>query len=297
MGISLLRKGEVVMDLLILIKNGCDSLTATFAPSVDAIGLHMVIGIATIMLVWFGVQEALASAQGGPGFSTARFFSFFLLITFAYCFVRFYDGSIPGIGYSLKSFISGGANSLVDYIGNDSTQEVQTTIHDALGKVGAFSPSLTEPYALMCTYTVQIILSILTALITVIIAYGAIGATVLGLLGPVFIPWMVFAKTEFLFWGWLKAFLSFQFYKVVAAATMSVMSHLLITYLTSGATNIDAPQKLIAIMPGLLMLCFVAGFILLKIPAMTAALFSGHTGGHDGGIGMATGLITARLLR
>ena len=26
------------------------------------------------------------------------------------------------------------------------------------------------------------------------------------------------------------------------------------------------------------MLCFVAGFILLKIPTMTASLFSGHTG-------------------
>ena len=55
------------MDFLILIKNGCDNLTATVSPSVDALGLHMVIALATIMLVWFGVQEALASAQGGAG--------------------------------------------------------------------------------------------------------------------------------------------------------------------------------------------------------------------------------------
>jgi len=53
------------MDFLVLIKNGCDNLTATAAPSVDAIGLHMILALATIMLVWFGVQEALASAQGG----------------------------------------------------------------------------------------------------------------------------------------------------------------------------------------------------------------------------------------
>ena len=98
----------------------------------------------------------------------------------------------------------------------------------------------------------QIVLSILTALIAVIIAYGAIGATIIGLLGPVFIPWMVFDKTDFLFWGWLKAFLGFEFYKVVAAATMSVMSHLLITYLTSGAMNIDDPRDSSTLMPGLL---------------------------------------------
>jgi hypothetical protein len=73
------------MDFLILIKNGCDNLTATVSPSIDSLGLRMVIALATIMLVWFGVQEALASGQGGPGFSIPKFISFFVLITFAYC--------------------------------------------------------------------------------------------------------------------------------------------------------------------------------------------------------------------
>jgi hypothetical protein len=282
------------MDFLILIKNGCDNLTATVSPSVDSVGLHMVIALATIMLVWFGVQEALASAQGGAGFSVSRFISFFVLITFAYCFVMFYDGSIPGIGYSLKGFISSGTSSLVDYIGYDSTQEVQNTIHAALSKIGSLSPSFTEPYTLLCSYTVQLVLSFLTGLIAVIIAYGAIGATVVGILGPVFIPWMVFDKTDFLFWGWLKAFLGFEFYKVVAAATLNIVSHLLINYLTSGAMNVASPQSLITLMPALLMLCFIACFVLFKIPTMTASLFSGHTGGH--GIGMG-GLISAAVLK
>src|SRR3974390_1907090 len=81
------RKG-IQMDLLILIKNGCDHLTATVSPSVDSLGLHMVLSLATIMLAWFGVQEALASAHGGAGFNVARFLSFFMHITFAYCFVK-----------------------------------------------------------------------------------------------------------------------------------------------------------------------------------------------------------------
>jgi hypothetical protein len=282
------------MDFLILIKNGCENLTATVAPSVDALGLHMVLALATIMLVWFGVQEALASAHGGPGFHVGRFLSFFLLITFAYCFVKFYDSTIPGIGYSLKGFVGGGTSSLVDYIGNDSTQEVQDTIRAAIAKTGVMSPSFTEPYTLLCTYTVQVVLSILTALIGVIIAYGAVGATIVGLVGPVFIPWIVFDKTEFLFWGWLKAFVGFEFYKVVAAATLSVMSHLLISYLTSGAMHFDDAKALVTLMPGLLILCLVAGFILLKIPTMTASLFSGHVGGHGSGMG---GLITAAIVR
>lgn len=75
---------------------------------------------------------------------------------------------------------------------------------------------------------------------------------------------------------------------MVAAATMSAMSHLLITYLTSGAMNVRNVEKFITLMPSLLGLCFVTGFILLTIPAMTASLFSGHTGGHDGGASLLT---------
>ena len=221
------------MDFLILIKNGCDNLTATVAPSVDSLGLHMVIALATIMLVWFGVQEALASAQGGPGFNVAKFLNFFLLITFAYCFVRFYDG--------VDSWDRLFAERLYQWRHEQPRGLHRQRLDSGSARYDShsfsasrnMSPSFTEPYTLLCTYTVQIVLSVLTALIAVIIAYGAIGATIIGLLGPVFIPWMVFSKTDFLFWGWLKAFLGFEFYKVVAAATMSVMSHLLITYLTS----------------------------------------------------------------
>ena len=42
----------------------------------------------------------------------------------------------------------------------------------------------------------------------------------------------------------------------------------------------------------LILLVLVNGFILLKIPAMTATIFSGHTGGHDAGTGVITGLAT-----
>src|ERR1700687_3903261 len=107
------------MGLLTWITTACDNLSQTVAPSIDTLGLHMVIALATIMLVWFGVQEALASAQGGPGFSMARFLSFFLLITFAYTMVKYYDSAIPGVGSSIKGFINGGAQNLVQLIGTD----------------------------------------------------------------------------------------------------------------------------------------------------------------------------------
>ena len=84
------------MDLLSWITQACTNLTNTISPSVDSMGVHICISLATIMLVWFGVQEALACANGGSGFNIGKFLSFFMLITFAYVLVKFYDSSHSG---------------------------------------------------------------------------------------------------------------------------------------------------------------------------------------------------------
>ena len=128
-------------------------------------------------------------------------------------------------------------------------------------------------------------LALLAALVAAIIAYGAIAATVVGILGPIFIPFMVFEKTQFLFWGWLKAYLGFSFYKVVAAATMSVLGQFFYGYYQDIA-NGESFTKTAQDFPILLLLIVVNVFILTKIPAITASIFSGSTGGHDGGMSL-----------
>jgi type IV secretory pathway VirB6-like protein len=257
------------MGLLNWITSACDNLTQTVAPSINALGLHIVIALATVMLVWFGVQEALASSQGGPGFNIGKFLSFFLLITFAYSFVKFYDSSIPGIGYSLQSFVRGGTNNIVDLIGSDTTSQMLNQIEAQLQKSGPGIAMYTAPYMLLAFIATELVLAILSALVAVIIAYGAVAVSIVGLLGPVFIPFMVFEKTEFLFWGWLGASLTFSFYKVVAAATMSVLGQIYLRYSTN-LVDVTNPQHMAQNFPMLVILVIVNVFLLLKIPAMTA---------------------------
>jgi type IV secretory pathway VirB6-like protein len=283
-------------QILTFIAQQCDNLSATMSPTVDSIGLHIVIALATIMLVWFGVQEALAASQGGPGFSMAKFMNFFVLITFAYCFVNFYDSAIPGIGYSLRSFISQGTTNLAQIIGHDSISAMFQQIDDALSKSGTSMVAVTAPYLFVCYIFSQIMLCALAAFVAVILGYGAIAGTIIGILGPIFIPFLVVERLDFLFWGWLKAFLSFSFYKVVAAATMSVLGHLFLSYFASGITFTN-PLDFVKNFPLLIVLVLVNVFLLLKIPAITASIFSGSSGGHDAGMGMATGIITARFMK
>src|ERR1019366_1289086 len=94
-------------------------------------------------------------------------------------------------------------------------------IHAASSKTGpSLLTSVMSPYYAIVYFVVQFLLALLAAIVSAILAYGAIAATIIGLLGPIFIPFLVFDKLDWLFWGWLKAYLGFSFYKVVAAATM-----------------------------------------------------------------------------
>ena len=277
------------MELLHWIAQACDNLSNTAAPSLNAMGLRMVISLATIMMVWFGVQEALASAHGGSGFSMGKFLNFFMLITFAYVMVRYYDTTIPGLSFSLRSLIKDGSNGIVQILGTDQASNMMDSIAGILAKGGPGMAIFTAPYTLIVYVLVQLLLGLLAALTTAVLAYGAIGANVVGLLGPVFIPFLVLKQLDWLFWGWFKAFLSFSFYKVVAAATMTVVSNIYMSYYAN-LVDFQSPVSLIQNFPILLILILVNLFIITKIPAMVASIFSGHTGGHDAGIGLATAL-------
>src|SRR5580658_3858062 len=270
------------------IAQACQSLAATAAPSIAQMGIHIVIALATIMMVWFGVQEALASAHGAGGFSMGRFLNLFMLLTFAYAMVNYYDSSIPGLGFSIKSFIDGGTTNLVSLIGSDGSTAMLSEIHAASSKTGpSLLTSIMSPYYAIVYFAVQFLLALLAAIVSAILAYGAIAATIIGLLGPIFIPFLVFDKLDWLFWGWLKAYLGFSFYKVVAAATLNVLSHVLTNYYLQLGQSLSDPSMIVQTLPLLVLLVLVNIYILFKIPTMTYTLFTGGTGGHDVGLGVA----------
>src|SRR5437764_954604 len=130
---------------------------------------------------------------------------------------------------------------------------------------------------------VQVLLAIYTAAITAIVAYGALAAAVVRLLGPLFIPFLLVEKLSFLCWGWLRAFIGFNFYKVVAAAVLSILGHLYQLFYMS-LIPIE-PITLITKLPLLILLVLVNIYLLFQIPAITSSIFSGHTG-HGGGLGI-----------
>jgi type IV secretory pathway VirB6-like protein len=118
---------------------------------------------------------------------------------------------------------------------------------------------------------------LLEAAVFFVIAFGYIAAAIAVLLGPVFIPFFIVPKMEWLFWGWCKAFLQYSFYPVVANAYLYVFGSMLVHLVDSQPPPYDGPAIALLFAPLLfLLIAFVYGVV--KIPSLVSSLFSGSSG-------------------
>ena len=84
--------------------------------------------------------------------------------------------------------------------------------------------------------TLIIVLVVISLLILFAITYAQViwaqlAVAILILLGPLFIPWLVFDPLAFLFWGWFKGLLTYSIYGVIAAAVMRVFTDVSLSFI------------------------------------------------------------------
>ena len=106
-----------VTDPFTSLEDGIRGLLTSQLDLFVQMGHNLFRGFATILIVWFGVQAALSSAEGGEGFSFARFSRLLLVVAFGFAMVTYYSTPIPGIGYSFSDLVIQEASSLSNGIG------------------------------------------------------------------------------------------------------------------------------------------------------------------------------------
>src|SRR6266852_9447781 len=84
---------ETMNDLFAFLTN----LLTTHAAMFQALGLNLFRALAIILIVWFGVKSALASASGRFGFQLDHFASLLMTISFGFALITFYDRPFPGL--------------------------------------------------------------------------------------------------------------------------------------------------------------------------------------------------------
>ena len=70
------------------------------------LGTNLFRGVAIILLAWFGIRAALASAEGGAALPIGPFVSLILTIAFGFTMITYYRAPIPGIGISFTQLLT-----------------------------------------------------------------------------------------------------------------------------------------------------------------------------------------------
>ncbi len=252
----------------------------------DAMGQNLFRMFATILIVWYGVKSALAAGGGGHSFHFDNFASLLLTISFGFAMVNYYSTPIPGIGASFHNLITDEAQFLANRINQAELQTVVDRISDFQARID--SPGVTDILGTIIYAVVIILLAAAQAISIVVIAYGFIAAAVCVLVGPVFVPFFIVPKLEWLFWGWLRCFIQYAFYEVIAAAVVYIVGNLIIGVLTLQPAGTVSTLQLIGWFPVLFITFLSSIYVLVKVPALTNHIFSGTAGGSSAGLFEAT---------
>ncbi len=241
----------------------------------QATGLDMFRGLALILLVWFGVKSALSASQGGGGFHFARFADLLLVIAFGLGMLTYYSTPIPGVGHSFSDLVTQEALHLSGQIESNQTQKIADAVVKAESKLGP-APGVFSFHEELTFFVIAVSLAAIQAVAFAVIAYGYAASAVCVLVGPIFIPFFVVPKLDWLFWGWFKAFIGFGFYQVITAAFIFVFSKVLL-----GLLGVIGPITLanaFTVLPALLITLFTCMYGLTKIPELTASILGGRSG-------------------
>jgi hypothetical protein len=272
----------MVTDYLQFIFQAIGNLLTENLGFFDAMGQNLFRTFATILVVWYGVKSALAAAGGKHPFQFDNFASLLLTVSFGFAMVNYYTAPIPGIGSSFHNLVTNESQFLANKINQTELQTVIEHVNDFEARMDA--PGVTDLLGTFFYAVVIILLAAAQAVAIVVIAYGFIATAVCVLLGPVFIPFFIVPKLEWLFWGWLRCFVQYAFYQVIAAAVVFIIGNLILGILGLQPVGAISTVQLIEEFPVLFITFLASIYALLKVPALTNHIFSGTAGGSSAGL-------------
>ena len=243
-------------------------------------GRNIFIGLAIILLVWHGIETAL------DGVDMRRTARLLLVISFAYAMVYFYSTPIPGIGYSFTGLIQQQPAALTGALEFHGMELTQAHLAKVQARIPV--PSMFNPHYMLIYCGLQLTGALVAVMALFVVIYGAIGQGVCLILGPLFLPWFLVPKLDFLFWSWFRSLLQFSFYQLVAAIVAQLVAQILITLLDPSRIPGDWTELLL-VWPAIAGVQVVAIFTLYKIPHITNSLFTGASAGDSGALSAATG--------
>ena len=249
------------LNLLPTIQQAISSLLLTYEPEFLRFGHRLFLSLATIILAWHGIQ--MMFAREGLSDSMFEFAKLLLFVALGYSFIAFYESPLPGIGVSFSNLITDQAFYFQSVLEARSFDNIYRHFDE-------LSDRFIQPDA-------WAILAFAKAVSMAVIAFGLIASAVCALLGPLFVPFFIVPKLDWLFWGWFKAFIQYSFIPVVAIAFLMVFERFVFRYVTTLPPTItQAEYGVYGLQAVAVIITFCTGIVL--VPSLTTSIFSGQGG-------------------
>lgn len=255
------------------VQQAITSLLTTYEPEFLSLGYSLFVAFATIVLAWHGIKMMLAGERLSDHlFEFARLL---LFISFGYALITFYERPIPGIGVSFSNLVTDQAHVLANKLEARSFELVWDHLDELWGHF--LPPDAWSILANLLYWVLLLVVGIAKTVSLAVVAFGLIASAVCALVGPLFVPFFIVPKLDWLFWSWFKAFIQYSFIPVITFAFLMVFERFLFGYLTTLPPGITEDQYLVYGVQALVVVgVFVVGILL--VPSLTSSIFSGRGG-------------------
>ena len=265
--------GQPALNLIPTIQQAISNLLTTHEPEFLRFGSGLFTDLATIIIAWQGIK--LMFSREGLSEQMFDFAKLLLFVSFGYGLIAFYESPIPGIGVSFSNLITDQAyyfQSVLEARAFDNIYQHLDELSDHF-----LQPDAWSILANLIYWTVLLLIAVAKALSLAVISFGLIASAVCALVGPIFVPFFIVPKLDFLFWGWLKAFIQYSFIPVIAIAFLMIFEQFVFRYVTTLPPTIStAEYGVYGLQAVAVILTFSIGMLL--VPSLTASIFSGQGG-------------------
>src|SRR5216684_3294537 len=264
---------QPALNLVPTIQQAITTLLTTHEPEFLRFGYGLFMAFATIVLAWQGIRLMFSSdSLNDKMFDFAKVL---LFVSFGYGLITFYESPLPGIGVSFSNLITDQAGYFQSVLEARAFDNIYRHFDDLADHF--LQPDAWSILANLIYWTVLLLIALAKALSLAVIAFGLIASAVCGLLGPIFVPFFIVPKLDWLFWGWLKSFIQYSFIPVVAIAFLMIFERFVYRYVTTLPPAItSAEYGVYGLQAAAVVGTFCVGIIL--VPSLTNSIFSGSGG-------------------
>ena len=261
------------LTIVATVQQAISSLLTTYEPEFLRFGFSLFVAFATILLVWQGIRMMLNQESLGDHFF--EFAKLILFISFGYALIAFYESPIPGIGISFSNLITDQAHNFANILDARSLELTFDHLDELWQRF--VQPDAWSILANLLYWLLLNVVTLAKVISLAVVAFGLIASAVCALLGPIFVPFFIVPKLDFLFWSWFKAFIQYSFIPVVAFAFLMVFERFVYQFLTTLPPGITEDQYMVYGLQALVVIGVFAVGILL-VPSLTSSIFSGRGG-------------------